>query len=98
MELKVSDQASEWYIDELELPEGAYLRFYARYGGTSTVQNGFSLGIMQEEPEAIAAAHTIGTITYYVEEKDAWYFDDHDLVITLNEKSGEPEFHYKREA
>lgn len=98
MELKISDQAAKWYIDELELPEGAFLRFYARYGGTSTIQNGFSLGIIQEDPEAIAAAHIMDTITFYVEEKDAWYFDDHDLLITFNEKSAEPEFHYKREA
>ena len=98
MKLKISDQAAKWYIDELELPEGAYLRFFVRYGGVSTVQNGFSLGIIQEEPEAIAAEHSMNKITFYVEENDAWYFDGHDLFITFNEKSFEPEFLYEKGA
>ncbi|MGE7604849.1 HesB/YadR/YfhF family protein [Peribacillus sp. NPDC097675] len=98
MKLQISDRAANWYIDELELSEGAYLRFHARYGGVSTIQSGFSLGIIQEEPEAIAASHTMGSITFYVEEKDTWFFDGHDLLINFNEKTAEPEFVYKKGA
>ncbi|MGE7767982.1 HesB/YadR/YfhF family protein [Peribacillus sp. NPDC096540] len=98
MKLTISEQAAKWYSDELELQEGSHLRFYVRYGGHSSVQSGFSLGIMQEEPEAVAAASTLNNITFYVEEKDIWYFDGHDLLITFNEKLTEPEFHYEKSA
>jgi uncharacterized protein YneR len=98
MKLTISDQAAKWYIDELGLQEGSHLRFYVRYGGHSTVQSGFSLGIMQEEPENAAAATTLNEINFYVEEKDLWYFDGHDLLITFNEKLTEPEFHYEKNA
>lgn len=98
MKLTISDQAVKWYIDELGLQEGSYLRFYVRYGGHSTVQSGFSLGIMQEEPETAAASTTLNEINFYVEEKDLWYFDGHDLLITFNEKLTEPEFHYEKGA
>ncbi|MGE7184875.1 HesB/YadR/YfhF family protein [Peribacillus sp. NPDC006672] len=98
MKLTISDQAAKWYIDELGLQEGSHLRFYVRYGGHSTVQSGFSLGIMQEEPEAEAAVTTINEINFYVEEKDLWYFDGHDLLVTFNEKLAEPEFHYEKDA
>ncbi|MES1040976.1 HesB/YadR/YfhF family protein [Peribacillus simplex] len=96
MKLTISDQAAKWYMDELGLQEGSHLRFYVRYGGHSTVQSGFSLGIMQEEPETAAAATTMNEINFYVEEKDLWYFDGHDLLITFNEKLTEPEFHYEK--
>ncbi|MGW8426636.1 HesB/YadR/YfhF family protein [Peribacillus simplex] len=98
MKLTISDQAAKWYIDELGLQGGSHLRFYVRYGGHSTVQSGFSLGIMQEEPETAAAVTTMNEINFYVEEKDLWYFDDHDLLITFNEKLTEPEFHYEKSA
>ncbi|MEW5550937.1 HesB/YadR/YfhF family protein [Peribacillus frigoritolerans] len=98
MKLTISDQAAKWYIDELGLQEGSHLRFYVRYGGHSTVQSGFSLGIMQEEPENKAAATTMNEINFYVEEKDLWYFDGHDLLITFNEKLTEPEFQYEKSA
>ncbi|MFD4819064.1 HesB/YadR/YfhF family protein [Peribacillus butanolivorans] len=96
MKLTISEQAAKWYSDELELQEGSHLRFYVRYGGHSSLQSGFSLGIMIEEPEAVAAATTLNKITFYVEEKDIWYFDGHDLLITFNEKQTEPEFHYEK--
>ncbi|MDM5294919.1 HesB/YadR/YfhF family protein [Peribacillus simplex] len=98
MKLTISDQAAKWYIDELGLQEGSHLRFYVRYGGHSSVQSGFSLGIMKEEPETAAAVTTMNDINFYVEEKDLWYFDGHDLLITFNEKLTEPEFHYEKSA
>ncbi|MFE4130493.1 HesB/YadR/YfhF family protein [Peribacillus sp. YIM B13482] len=98
MKLTISDQAAMWYIDELGLQEGSHLRFYVRYGGHSSVQSGFSLGIMNEEPETAAAVTTMNEINFYVEEKDLWYFDGHDLLITFNEKLTEPEFHYEKSA
>lgn len=95
MQLKISDQAAAWYQSEMELKEGSSIRFFVRYGGCSTVQKGFSLGVSNEQPEAEVGAQTMknGT-TFYILEKDLWYFDGHDLIVEYNENFGEPEFSY----
>jgi uncharacterized protein YneR len=96
MEIKISDQAAEWYVEEMDIKEGSFVRFFARYGGCSTVQKGFSLGISLEEPEAgIGAEIKKNGITYYILEKDLWYFDGHDLEVEFNQNAGEPEYLYQ---
>lgn len=97
MKIHVSDQAGAWYKEEMLLRDGAYVRFYVRYGGFSTVQPGFSLGISDEEPDEIGAKLEKEGVTYFIEEKDLWYFDDHDLFIEFNSKYNEPEFHYSKQ-
>lgn len=95
MNLIISDEAAAWYIDEMNLQTGDTVRFFARYGGCSTVQSGFSLGVTKEdETQNIGVQTNAKGITFYIEEKDLWYFDDHDLVVEFNLKFGEPEFKY----
>ncbi|WP_102262847.1 HesB/YadR/YfhF family protein [Mesobacillus jeotgali] len=96
MNITINDDAAAWYENEMDLSSGSFLRFFVRYGGFSSIQKGFSLGVAKEDE-----THTIGVqtvkngVTYYIEEKDLWYFDGHDLFICLNKVSGEPEFEYK---
>ncbi|MFS0636031.1 HesB/YadR/YfhF family protein [Mesobacillus foraminis] len=95
MQLKISDEAAAWYQSEMELTEGSSIRFFVRYGGCSTVQKGFSLGVSREEAEAEIGVQTNKKgITFYILEKDLWYFDGHDLVVEYNDTFGEPEFSY----
>ncbi|PLR78582.1 hypothetical protein CU633_04970 [Bacillus sp. V3-13] len=94
MNIFVSDDAAEWYKQEMLLKDGDFVRFFARYGGCSTVQQGFSLGISNEKPLNIGAKTNKDGITYYIEEKDLWYFDDHDLRVEYNSEAEEPEYHY----
>ncbi|MCE4047879.1 MULTISPECIES: HesB/YadR/YfhF family protein [Bacillaceae] len=94
MKIVVSDKAAEWYKDEMLLNEGDYVRFFARYGGCSTVQQGFSLGISNEKPVNSAVSTEKDGIRYYIEEKDLWYFDNNDLYANFNEAAQEPEYHY----
>ena len=95
MNLKISDKALAWYKSEMDLSEGGYLRFYARYGGASPVQQGFSLGISMEEPEAaVSVKEEQDGITFYILEKDLWFFDGHDLQVGYNESAAEPEYQY----
>lgn len=96
MKIVINDQAASWYKEELELHAGDYVRFFARYGGHSTVQQGFSLGISNEEPLDAGTATTKDGITYYIEQKDMWYFDNHNLYVEFNEKAKEPEFKYEK--
>ncbi|MFC5734472.1 HesB/YadR/YfhF family protein [Cytobacillus gottheilii] len=94
MNIQVSDTAAQWYIKEMDLSKGDYVRFFARYGGCSTVQQGFSLGISNEEPYNTGASIEKDGITYFIEEKDLWYFDQHDLKVDYDEGADEPIYQY----
>ncbi|CAH2715985.1 hypothetical protein BACCIP111895_03169 [Neobacillus rhizosphaerae] len=94
MNLQITNEAARWYKQELNLTEGDHIRFFVRYGGCSTVQSGFSLGISAEEPVDIGAKSDIEGITFYIEEKDLWYLDDHDLLIEYQSDYDEPVFQY----
>jgi len=94
LNLTISNEAFQWYQNEMDLRDGDFVRFFVRYGGSNKIQPGFSLGISTEEPFDIGTKTTINGITYYIEEKDLWYFDGHDLSIDFNQAIDEPEFHY----
>jgi uncharacterized protein YneR len=96
MKIEISSEAAAWYKKELNLKTGDFVRFYVRYGGFSTVQKGFSLGISSDEPNDIGAKITEDGITFYIEEKDIWYFDEHDLIVTYHTKYEEPVLDYKK--
>lgn len=94
MNIQISNDAAAWYKEELILTNGDAVRFFVRYGGCSTIQKGFSLGISKEEPFDIGVKTEIDGITYFVEEKDLWYFDDQDLIIEYKSEFDEPVFNY----
>jgi uncharacterized protein YneR len=96
MNILISNQAAEWYIKELELKAGDSVRFFARYGGQSPVQKGFSLGISKERPELPGAFVETNHITFFIEQSDIWYFDDHDFKVAFNDKHNEPEFIFEK--
>lgn len=96
MNIHISNEAAKWYESEMNLKQGNYVRFFARYGGCSNVQSGFSLGVSNEEPFSVGVETIHNGITYYIEEKDLWYFDDHDLIVQYNSELDEPVFEYKK--
>lgn len=95
MKLLITEAAATWYETELEMNKNSYLRFFVRYGGVGNVP-GFSLAIKQDEPHQPHATVQLNGITYYVEESDAWYFEDKDLVVDFDDKRNEPVFIYKK--
>lgn len=92
----MEEQAANWYIDELHLKKGDFIRFFVRYGGYGTIQSGFSLGVAKETSDEIGMKNELNGITFFIEQKDLWYFDGHDLNITYNAKYNEPEFLYEK--
>jgi uncharacterized protein YneR len=94
MKLTIEDMAAMWYKDELNLVQGDFVRFFVRYGGSGTFQPGLSLGVVKDSPQEVGMKTESVGITFFVEEKDLWYFDDHDLHVQFNEKYAEPEFEY----
>lgn len=95
MEIIVSEEAANWYKEELELEPNSNVRFFVRYGGVGGRIPGFSLGVNIESPELLHTSTTINELTFFIEEEDAWYFENHNLIVTLDEKLEEPQFMYE---
>lgn len=93
MKINVSEQAANWYKQEIitSLP---YVRFYPRYGYGGHIP-GFSVGVSNDQPEEVHASSQVDNLTFYVEEKDAWYFEGVNLDITWNEQLKEPKILFK---
>jgi uncharacterized protein YneR len=94
LNIQINSLAAAWYKEELDLKNGDFVRFFVRYGGCSTVQSGFSLGVSKEEPIDISVKTDMDGFTFYIEEKDVWYFDENDLIIDFQVDLQEPVFRY----
>ena len=96
MDITLTDAALEWFKDEMEVETGDTIRFYARYGGSSPFHEGFSLGMTREEPIEIAVQTVIDGITYYIDEKDKWFFYEHNLHVDVDRTIDELKYDYKK--
>lgn len=96
MDIVVSKEALNWFRNEMEAEPGENIRFFARYGGSSKLHEGFSLGVTKDTPDEAVAESTYDDLLFYVEERDAWYFDGYDLHVLLNKSTGELEYDYKK--
>lgn len=96
MNMSVSKEAANWYKEELLLQDGDSLRFFVQYGGCSTVQKGLSLGLRKDVPMNPCAQTNENGITFFIEGDDEWFFDGHNLSVTLNEGDDSPQFHYEK--
>lgn len=95
MKLTISDDASKWFAEELGLQKGDGLKFFGKGYGTSTIQPGFSLGMLVDNnPDRPVAETEKDGIKYYVNYGDAWYFFGYDLEVTLNYETNEPQYNY----
>lgn len=95
MKIVISQEAMQWFKEDMEAQPGESIRFYARYGGSSVLHEGFSLGVTKEIPTNAAIELTLEDIHFFIEDKDVWYFDGHDLSVSLNSSSGEIEYSYQ---
>ncbi|MEW9669052.1 HesB/YadR/YfhF family protein [Ammoniphilus sp. 3BR4] len=96
MKITITDKAMTWFREEMDVKPGDYIRFFARYGGCSTVQSGFSLGVSRDMPNHLGKKHEQAGITFYIEESDLWYFGENDLNVDCSSED-ELTFTYKTE-
>ncbi len=94
MDIHLSEDAQSWFDQEMEVAAGESVRFFVRYGGLG-LQPGFSLGVTKDSPEEPAARLTHRDVLYFVEDADAWYFDEHDLHVTVDDALGELTYSYE---
>ena len=97
MKLVVTNDAIQWLIEEVGLNNGDTVKFHARYGGSSPVQLGFSLGFTKDTPDLVASSVEKQGILFFVEESDLWFFDGHDLHLDYDEKLDEINYMYLKE-
>ncbi|SDQ58056.1 Uncharacterized protein YneR [Virgibacillus subterraneus] len=93
MNIQITNEAAKWYKKEFEIDHQTQLRFYVRYGFGGFIP-GFSLGVSYDTPKDVHTSCNAEGIKFFIESKDAWYFDDKDLKIELNKQAQEPEFKY----
>lgn len=79
MNMTINEDALNWYKEELDLESGDQVRFFVRYGGCSNVQKGFSLGVAKDAPQEAGVTAEADGITFFIEESDLWYFDNHEI-------------------
>lgn len=96
MKITLTDAALEWFKHEMEVEKGDTIRFYARYGGSSPFHEGFSLGMTREEPIEIGVQTVVDGITYYIDEKDLWFFNEHSLQVDVDSTIDELQYEYKK--
>ncbi|GKV64507.1 MULTISPECIES: HesB/YadR/YfhF family protein [unclassified Sporosarcina] len=96
MNINISENAEHWFKDEMEASPGDYVKFFARYGGSSPLHEGFSLGITKEIPDEIAVETVMDGVHFYIEERDIWFFDNHDLQVDTDPASEELAFSYSK--
>lgn len=88
MKLTISDTAANWYIDELGLKAGDAIKFFGKVYGV----DGFSLALTKMEPHNIKVKYVYDDVIFYVEESDAWFFENHNLDISFDEDLKEPKY------
>ncbi|GGB31147.1 hypothetical protein GCM10011409_05650 [Lentibacillus populi] len=94
MKLHVTNDTAEWYKSEFDLQTPARLRYYVRYGFGGHIP-GFSLGVRVDTPNEMYTSYQVDDLTFFIEAKDAWYFEEKDLFVKLNKAKNEPEFSYE---
>lgn len=87
MKLQISKEAASWYKQELDLKDGDFVRFFVKlYGGIPTVHPNYSLGVLKEEPKNISIQTTCDGVTFYFDEHDAWYLNEFNLNILMDDQ------------
>ncbi|MEK4229521.1 HesB/YadR/YfhF family protein [Solibacillus sp. FSL H8-0538] len=96
MDIIITEEAMTWFLEEMEVEQGDFIRFYARYGGSSPFHEGFSLGMNREQPHEVGVDTEINGVHFYVEKSDEWFFNEHDLHVSVDAALDELAYHYKK--
>lgn len=84
MKIRLTDEAVEWFKNELDLPEeNKVLQFYVRYGGEFQLKQGFSPAFRVESSNDVEIGYheNYNDLIVVVSEDDLWYFEDHEILV-----------------
>ncbi|GIO25809.1 HesB/YadR/YfhF family protein [Ornithinibacillus bavariensis] len=93
MSLQITEEAAKWYMDEMGLEKGDYVQFFLKiYGGIQTEHPNYFLGISVGLDGEIGVNQQIEGITFYFNEKDAWFLDEYDMKVVMGKDEVEYQF------
>lgn len=92
MQMTVTHEAANWFQRELGVRIGDSIRLFIKYGGTSTLHPGFSLGLAVESPSEIGLSAKTDGIMVFMREDDIWYLNNQDLTIEWDPTEDEPRY------
>jgi uncharacterized protein YneR len=96
MKLIVSPEAAKWCKEEMGVREGDSVQLFVKLYGKSIHPN-YSLGIIKNEtPEDVSLQSSADGVTFYVSEKDAWFFDGYQCTVTA--RNGELDYLFEPES
>ncbi|TDM04186.1 HesB/YadR/YfhF family protein [Macrococcus carouselicus] len=84
MKINLDDKAQQWFQEELALSDDMAIKFYPRYGGDLQLKQGIGIAFTVEHLPADSYHETVGGLTYFVDSKDTWYFEDDTLNVTVD--------------
>ncbi|QBO37229.1 iron-sulfur cluster biosynthesis protein [Periweissella cryptocerci] len=95
MKLVITEQALEWFQNEMALKSGDGVRFYGKTYGTTNVHQGFSVALSRDaEPlDPIVLVRQAG-IMFYINERDEWLFHDYDLTVDVQNTEDGPVYKF----
>ncbi|MGG3798382.1 HesB/YadR/YfhF family protein [Metabacillus fastidiosus] len=96
MNIMISEEALKWFKEEVGVEKGDTIKFFVRYGGSSPVQQNFSLSFTTTIPDNIAAKKEIDGILFFIEDNDLWFFNEYDLHVKYSKILNEIEYEYKQ--
>ncbi|USG66176.1 HesB/YadR/YfhF family protein [Brevibacillus ruminantium] len=89
MKITVTPSALAWFQEECGFQSGDFVRFYARYGGSSTIQDSYSMGFTREVPDNMGISTVAEGITFYIVEDEIWYLDGKDMTVDYHKEQDE---------
>lgn len=83
MKIIVTPAALEWFQQEMDVHAGQTVRLFAKYGGSTDLTHGFSVGVIVEDVEEEAVVAVSEGIRFVVAAQDEWLFQGEDVRLEL---------------
>ena len=90
----VTEQASKWFEEELDLEKGDGVRFFGKVYGKTEVHDNYSVAMQVAHPNDALALETVNGITYFAEKIDEWFFSGYDFKIEYDEEMDEIKYRF----
>ncbi|WP_047375247.1 HesB/YadR/YfhF family protein [Exiguobacterium sp. ZOR0005] len=83
MKINVTEEALQFFKDEMEVESGQTVRLFAKYGGSTDLTHGFSVGVITEDIDNAAVETEADGIRFVVAEQDEWLFQGQDVNVEI---------------
>ncbi|WP_138860091.1 HesB/YadR/YfhF family protein [Exiguobacterium mexicanum] len=83
MKINVTEEALQFFKDEMEVEAGQTVRLFAKYGGSTDLTHGFSVGVITEDIDNATVETEADGIRFVVAEQDEWLFQGQDVNVEI---------------